>query len=92
MPLYKFQSNEGWWVSPEECTIIAAGLEVALEIGGDTIFPKGDVSSVLTEQMGKVLGVSGGASPMPADEALESIRDWIRFNRNAVRLGGYEVF
>ena len=32
VPLFKFQSNEGWVVTPDECKLIAAALSAHLDL------------------------------------------------------------
>ena len=40
VPYWKFSDNSGWFVSPAECEIIAAGLERRLDNEPQTLRPK----------------------------------------------------
>jgi len=40
VPSYKFHSNDGWLVVPEECIAIASGLRAALARVGPDILPR----------------------------------------------------
>lgn len=92
IPRYKFESNEGWLVTPEECRGLAAGLRAALEGRGDALFPTGVVTDAVIEELAESLGLEGQEGFQPSiDEARESTLAWIDYNERAAANGGYRV-
>jgi hypothetical protein len=92
VPGYKFESNEGWLVTPAECRSLAAGLRAALEGRGDALFPTGIVTDAVIEELTASLHLEGQEGFQPSiDEARESALAWIDYNERAAAHGGYRV-
>jgi hypothetical protein len=79
VPAFKFCTNDGWIVTPEECTIIANGLEAGVTRS--------------RRVLGRFRGIvpSPRRSGIPRDEAAQWILQWAGYNRAAAQLGGYSV-
>lgn len=76
VPGYKFRSNDGWLVTPEECRVIADGLDAALDGERDELVHR------LRER-----GYS-----RTADTVWDLLFWWAKYNRVAVDHGGYRVW
>ncbi len=79
VPAIKFATNDGWFVSPEECQIIATGLRMAIAKSRRFF---GLISSFLPSK--KESGIS-------KKEAEEWILNWAAFNELSSRYGGYKI-
>jgi len=97
VPAYKFESNDGWLVSPEECRIIAYGLRSAHDQRGDELFPtEAPAATDLVPGLSDFMGVEaapmleGFGVPEP-DEAQELLLEWADYNERAAGQGGYRV-
>jgi hypothetical protein len=79
VPAFKFRTNDGWIVTPEECTIIADGLQSGV-----------DRSKGL---LGRLTGIvpAPRRSGISREEAAKWILQWAGYNRAAARFGGYSV-
>ena len=92
VPAYKFESNEGWLVTPAECRRLAAALRAAIDSRGDALFPTGVVTDSVTEELAASMGLDPKDSFQPSlDEARESANAWIDYNERAAEHGGYRV-
>jgi hypothetical protein len=89
VPAYKFESQDGWLVGPEESRGLAAALKRALDKRGDELFPDQEPRNPITEQLER-----DDDEPMQlpsAEEAREWVGAWIAFNEEAAGKGGYRV-
>lgn len=101
VPAFKFESNSGWFISPDECRLIAVAVRAyARQLSGDEVRAANAASSKadakLTAQLAPKLGTQATKlSPsdlgMSKDELRKWMLDWADFNTLASFAGGYEV-
>ena len=79
VPAFKFCTNDGWIVTPDECTRIASGLEAGVARSSGLL--------------GRIFGVlpSRRRSGMSHEEAAQWVLQWAGYNRAAAQFGGYSV-
>jgi hypothetical protein len=73
---YKFRSNDGWLVTPDECRVIADGLDVALAERRDDL----------------VRGLQDRGYSRTLDTVSDLLGWWAQYNRVAADHGGYRVW
>jgi hypothetical protein len=76
VPAYKFQSNDGWLVLPEECCVIADGLEAALN----------------KRRAELVRGLRKLGYSRTKETVADLLVWWAQYNRVAADHGGYRVW
>jgi hypothetical protein len=97
VPSFKFESNEGWLVTPDECKLIAKALRAyAVKLSGseaktaNAAAKKADeklAAQVVDKQMVRLTEEVG----MSAEEMKSWMLDWAEYNQLASTAGGYEV-
>ncbi len=73
---YKFQSNDGWLVTPDECRVIADGLDAALAHRRDDL----------------VRGLGERGYTRVSETAWDLLGWWAQYNRVAADHGGYRIW
>ena len=98
VPAFKFQSNEGWFVSPDECRAIARGLRnFANAVTGAQAKAANDAAKKRDEALAKQVDPTGKMTRltqetgMSVDEMRTWMLDWADYNTLASFAGGYEV-
>lgn len=98
VPAFKFQSNEGWFVSPDECRVIARAMKnFATRVSGSQVKAANDASKKKDEQLAKAVDPTGKMTRlteetgMSIDELKKWMLDWADYNTLASFAGGYEV-
>lgn len=98
VPAYKFQSNDGWFVSPDECRLIARAMRnFATHVTSAQAKAANDASKRRDEQLYKAVDPSGAMvrltqqTGMSVEELRTWMLDWADYNTLASFSGGYEV-
>jgi len=94
VPLYKFQGNEGWVVTPEECKAIAAALAAHLDLAAnrksDPAFER-EWTKELLRLPERFRPVSFEQEGPLSERFRERLKPFIEFNLLAAAHGGYTV-
>lgn len=96
VPSFKFASNDGWIVQPEECLAITAALR-ACRI--DEVFTArvNELSAAIHRAVCDALVAMGYDEPPQADLSISAqelacwLSDWAMWNEAAAKVGGYVV-
>jgi hypothetical protein len=99
VPVYKFQSNDGWWVSPEECRGLDRSLrrfadELSDDVLAAVLAPFEAVQRREAEHYRRTQGFVplGFESPiLTTESAREWLREFAAYNALAAEHGGYHV-
>ncbi len=98
VPAYKFQTNDGWFVSPDECRLIARAMRnFATRVTATQAKAANEASMQRDEQLYKVVDPHGTMvrltqqTGMTVEELRTWMLDWADYNTLASFSGGYEV-
>jgi hypothetical protein len=93
----KLESNDGWLVTPRECSAVAEGLRTAMERHGDDLLPTSvpeDVMALIEElrqEYPEEVLEDAGIEVPSGESASELVQLWIAFHEQAAERGGYRV-
>jgi hypothetical protein len=101
VPAYKFESNEAWIVSAEECRLLAKGLRrAAAKVSAAAIKraqeaygqADGSLEVLVHGQLGmQAKKLSAARVALTAAEARSWLLEWATYNEIAASAGGYQV-
>ena len=98
VPAFKFQSNDGWFVSPDECRLIARAVRsFATKVTSTDAKAANEAAKQKDAQLAKAVPASekmirlAKETGMSVEELRSWMLDWADFNTLASFAGGYEV-